>query len=283
MTQDSASAVPVISHRRPLAKGLAIGVLRAASDGLADRLLLWTARRHHHRLSRRLGLDRIQAIYAARYGMIIQGGPFKMMKYIGQPAGSVGPAKLIGSYEMELHDVLNAAIAAQPPVVVDVGAAEGYYAVGLAKALPHAQVYAFDTDPKARELCLSMACINGVAHRVHVKGRCEPCSLSELLIPGAFLMCDCEGYEAELLNPAEAKNLLSTNIVVELHEQTRPGITSLIAKRFSRSHSVTLIDAVPRDTSEFDSLEIFSAADRELAVNEMRQAGQQWAVLKPNA
>ena len=38
----------------------------------------------------------------------------------------------VGSFELELYPVIERIVAAQPEFVVNVGGAEGYYAVGLA-------------------------------------------------------------------------------------------------------------------------------------------------------
>ena len=89
--------------------------------------------------------------------------------------------KLVGSYEAELHGVIEQIVATDYQVVVDVGCAEGYYANGLARRLPSARVYAFDTDPEARHLCEAMAALNGVEKRVIVGGKCEPDDLNALL------------------------------------------------------------------------------------------------------
>jgi methylase of polypeptide subunit release factors len=52
--------------------------------------------------------------------------------------------------------------------VIDIGAAEGYYAIGFARRLPAARVIASDLDPVARLLCWLLARRNGVGDRVSV-------------------------------------------------------------------------------------------------------------------
>lgn len=47
---------------------------------------------------------------------------------------------LVGSYESELHLQIEQLILERPQVVIDVGCAEGYYAVGLAQRLPDATI-----------------------------------------------------------------------------------------------------------------------------------------------
>lgn len=60
---------------------------------------------------------------------------------------------ILGSYEEELHEVVEEIIARSPAVVVDIGAAEGYYAIGFARRLPKTTVFAIDLDSRARQVC----------------------------------------------------------------------------------------------------------------------------------
>ncbi len=81
--------------------------------------------------------------------------------------------KLLGSYESELHATLEELLAHEYTAVVDVGCAEGYYAVGLGLRLRNAAIYAFDTNPRARSACAEMAKLNGVDSRIHIGGMCD--------------------------------------------------------------------------------------------------------------
>ncbi len=106
-------------------------LLRIA-PGLAEQLRTAWQKRHARRFESRLGLPSLAREFTARHGFTIFSGPFAGMAYVARAVGSAVVPKLVGSYEQELHGVL--ADIAQTPymVVVDVGCAEGYYAVGLA-------------------------------------------------------------------------------------------------------------------------------------------------------
>ncbi|MBP0574360.1 50S ribosomal protein L11 methyltransferase, partial [Mycobacterium tuberculosis] len=64
---------------------------------------------------------------------------------------------------------------------VDVGCAEGFYAVGMALRLPSLMVRAFDIDAAAQQMAKGLAQLNGVADRVQVCGACEHGGLQQLL------------------------------------------------------------------------------------------------------
>ena len=98
--------------------------------------------------------------------LTVRNGPFRGMRY--PERASVGSAlvpKLLGSYERELQPVLEDILAREHSEIVDIGCAEGYYAVGLALRLPAARVFAYDTNVMAIDLCLDPPFRAGVASR----------------------------------------------------------------------------------------------------------------------
>ena len=106
--------------------------------------------------------------------LTVLAGPFVGMKYTSHQAfGSTLLPKLLGSYESELHGVLEEMLINNYASVVDIGCAEGYYAVGLGLRLPEAEVYAFDTAIEARQSCCALAKLNRLDNRVHIGGFCD--------------------------------------------------------------------------------------------------------------
>src|SRR5919198_4691601 len=89
------------------------------------------------------------AMYARRFvrwhGLTVSGGPLAGLTYPDTEPLSVAP-KLLGVYESELHAAIEDAIRADPAVIVNVGAADGYYAVGLARRCRQARVIAYEAD-----------------------------------------------------------------------------------------------------------------------------------------
>ena len=192
-------------------------------------------------------------------------------------------ARLSGSYEQELHASVEAILADRPSVVIDVGAAEGYYAVGIARALPGSQVHAFEIEPTARGNCRLVAERNGVSN-LKIHGRATPKRLAALLRPTAFVLCDCEGYEQDLLDPIVTPTLANVKLLVELHEFCRPGVTQVIADRFQRSHEIELITATQREVASQPQLKHLSEIDAFAALQEGRPGEpcpMQWAVMTP--
>lgn len=221
--------------------------------------------------------------YVRRHGLGVRRGPFAGMRY-AEPAETPPNdlvAKLTGSYEAELHGVVSEWIARGFPHVVDVGSAEGYYAVGFAFAMPGTTVHAYDVDPQARERCAAMAALNQVQDRVVVGDMCTPATLETLPEDGVALLSDCEGYERVLLDPDAAPRLRGWAILVELHEFLDPDIRSAIVGRFESTHDVELLEEAEHDGSDLPELRFLDAATRRRVLSERRPARMSWAVLRP--
>src|SRR5712672_3591091 len=74
----------------------------------------------------------IQRLAESRTHSMVQQGPFRGMRYIDRALCSTLVPKWLGIYEREVGGCIEEAITLPFQTVVDIGAAEGYYAVGLA-------------------------------------------------------------------------------------------------------------------------------------------------------
>lgn len=209
-------------------------------------------------------------------------GPFEGMRYAPASAGSELIPKLLGTYELELHAAVEGLIAAGCPTVVNVGCAEGYYAVGLARRMPDTVVLAYDIDPMARRLCAEMAELNGVASRVEVRSEFVPTDLTpELVARGVAVIIDCEGCEDGLLDPQRWAPLRRVAVLAELHDFVHPGVSDRVRDRFAPSHDVELVAARRRPPASDPRIAALGRRAARIAVDERRPPGMCWAVLVP--
>ncbi len=220
---------------------------------------------------------RAKQALVSHFGRRVLAGPFAGLQYGNDVVCGAYVAKLVGSYEEELHGVIEQIKVRQYRRIVDVGCAEGYYAVGLAVQMPGARVLAYDIDENARRYCADLARLNGVAGRVEVRGRCGHAKLEASCGPETLVVCDCEGFEHELLDPAAVPRLKQTDLLVELHDCLRPGLTPDLLARFAHTHDVQLIESRERAVQDYPVLEVMRAEDRPWAVREGRGAVMQWA------
>ena len=218
-------------------------------------------------------------------GLIVQNGPFRGMIL---PAGAswgdgdLGP-KLLGTYESELHRYIEEALAVEPLTVVNVGCAEGYYAVGTALRLSSASVFAFDVDRKALAVCRSAVEANGVERQVFLRERCSHEELQELCARpgGVLLIIDCEGEEVDLLDFELVPDLARCHVLVETHDFVRRGITDILHRRLSCSHVVHRVDQGGRDPHITPATWQWPEYARWLMVDENRPERMSWLVGTP--
>jgi hypothetical protein len=183
--------------------------------------------------------------YAFHRYRAVQSGPFAGMRF---EVGCGDATKLLGTYEMELHEPLARLLASDFPVIVDVGAAEGYYAVGLALRYPGKRVIAYEALEPLRAKVDHLAQLNRVATRIDLRGFCDPPALRELgdALRGALLVVDIEGYEDTLLDPAQVPALAGSTILVETHDHEVPGCHARVIERFAASHRILSYQSRPR-------------------------------------
>jgi hypothetical protein len=236
------------------------------------------SRRLSHRLVRRWGLGRLTDRIVDVQGLVVSAGPFRGLRLSeGARREHLAPY-LLGTYECELHPWLDEIRQGSFRQILDIGAKFGYYAIGLARWFPDAEAIAFDTDPWARNQIRIAARENGVA-LVQVRGFLKPSGLASILRPPAFILSDCEGFEAELFGSIDPLALASSWLLIELHNEASPGVETALSSHFSGTHDVEVVARSERAPS--DSLvELLGAKDAALAVREFR-GDQRWLFASP--
>jgi predicted O-methyltransferase YrrM len=234
----------------------------------------WTRRYPHLTRVEKWKLNVLCDILFRHSGGMVFSGPFASMKLCEGSALSHDPRMIVGSYEQEVHDVINQVIADAPSHIVDIGAAYGYYAVGLAVKIANATVTAFEAieEEHWREL-KALAELNKVSHKIDQRGLCTPAEFAKVCTEAAFVLSDCEGAELELCDPATIPALKSCTLLIELHEFHKPRLVATLVQRFRSSHSIKIIDEERRDPSRYRILKRVPAGWRSTAVEEAKWIG----------
>lgn len=209
-------------------------------------------------------------------GTLVQSGPFAGMDYPFAASEGAGASRLLGCYEASLTPIIQTIITRPYRKVIDVGCAEGYYAVGLARLMPQAQIIARDANPAALKMCAQLAQANGVADRITLGGLMQHQDFDLCTDQPTLVVCDIEGAEADLLDPARAMGLRHADILVETHDCIVSGLSALISDRFGATHTITRIDralnpeALPAWTHQLSDM------DRLLMLWEWRAGPTPW-------
>ena len=82
----------------------------------------------------------IQNTLIQQEGLTVLQGPLAGLEFIAQSAEGCHIPKLLGCYEQPLQPFVSKAIEADYEVILNIGCAEGYYAVGTARKMVKTQV-----------------------------------------------------------------------------------------------------------------------------------------------
>jgi hypothetical protein len=206
----------------------------------------------------------------------------------GSPA-TVNARCLLGTYEMELHDIIERLIAGGFRTIVNCGAGQGYYGIGFALRCQDARVIAFETLAGGRQEIRSGAELNQVADRVTVREQCDAAALRDCLTSPrspVLLIVDIEGAELAVFDAEWAVQLADATLLIETHDHRMPGTSDRLRARFAATHQVEV--CAPRDRTRRDlPPAVSSGLWRALSwllvwlMKEPRAHTQQWLLFTP--
>jgi hypothetical protein len=232
-------------------------------------------RRLANRWLRNNGVFELALKVAERFGYEVQSGPFQGMKYTRAAVLSRhATPSLLGQYERQIYPSLVAA-AGQADMVIDIGHAEGYYAVGFARL--GKRVIAFDANPHERRVCQEMAQVNGVADRIELRPWCTGATLRELTQgKRAMILSDIDGGEVALFTADVISSLGHCDLIVEVHGANQEANAPFV-NLFRATHDVEVIED-PKTPGGVEMLS-FLGEDGPRMATEYRPF-QQWIVAR---
>jgi hypothetical protein len=228
----------------------------------------------------------MDAGFARIKGTRVLAGPFRGMDWPTARRGNVPLLLLLGHYEFELAGVIERACALGMHRVLNPGSGTGWYAVGLALRMPQARVVAFEIDPAGRKIMQSLAAANRVAERIEVRGRCDPEQMRAALDDAGaeervLVVCDVEGHEDALLDPARLPRLARSFILVELHDNLVPGVSARLLERFGETHAITTVRPVRRAEAKVARWSLLFHLAKPLLFRERGDGSTGWFWMEP--
>lgn len=256
--------------------------LRSAAQSVAPRLMADRARAYEREFRIRHGITALGKRLVSSSDSTVRGGAFAGLVYPPNGFADVDApvAKLVGCYEQEIAYVFADALRDGVEVFVDVGCADGYYAVGMAMRSPRLATYAYDLSRSALRKCASVAELNDVTDRVRLAGRCNPEALAGLPLEGALLLCDIEGGEADFFDERTVGLLRHTRVVVEAHDGGGRELGSAVALAFGDTHECRALRPQRREPDD-PRLASWTPSDLDAALSEGRRPGDHWLDLVP--
>jgi len=216
-------------------------------------------------------------------GGAVQSGPFSGMlldsHVVSWGSGDMCP-KLLGTYEEELHRILEDQIAPSPPYVVNLGCAERYYSIGLAMRLRGSTIFSVDICNRALKATDKNARLNGVGN-VRTINRSTEVQVALVLGDQSLWIVDVEGAEGEILQQIGLERFQSASLLIELHPFVDRRASLELLERLSLTHKIQLIDQAGRNPNSIPFLTGLSDSSRWAAVNEGRPEKMQWLYAVP--
>lgn len=213
----------------------------------------------------------------------VQNGPFKGMIYDCENYwGNLNP-KLLGSYESELFKIIHKLLKINFDNIINVGSAEGYYAIGFALKSNVNDIIAVDPFRGSKKEMFSLVIKNKIKKNIKFKFWTSNKRLSRWIKENTLILMDCEGSEAGYL-----KNNLSTNfhkayILCEIHDfSDHPNIGFDLIKRFEKTHHIEIIRQEKRQLEKYSKAGNFSKEQLINILNEQRSKGNYWIFFEPH-
>lgn len=212
---------------------------------------------------------------AEQFDYTVQDGLFRGMRYTREAVLTHhATPNLLGTYERQLYPYLREA-AIRCDLIIDIGSAEGYFAVGLGR-LTGKPVIAFDVNGQERHMIREMASLNQVSHLITVSDWCSSGKLIDLVHGRrALVFCDIDGGEFRLFSQDVVEALSECDVFIELHGT--PDQNRGLVEHFAGRQPIVLDH--PAEAAGAERLG-FLGEDAPRMSTEYRPF-QQWLVLRP--
>ena len=170
--------------------------------------------------------------------------------------------------------------------LIDVGAADGYFCIGMTYANIYKKAYAFEIQEEGRNNIFKSAEKNKCSNRVHIFGEAAYADIQNAISakgPSTVLI-DIEGDEYEFLDNRMLNILKNEFIICELHPWLVQSGEMKEEELFLRASDLFKIDFITRDSynpNSFEELSELSDEERLIAVGEGRDKNMRWLLLSP--
>jgi len=176
---------------------------------------------------------------------VVHNGPFEGMKYIDNSSGSALLPKIMGSYEEPIQEWISQVIEGKHyETILDIGCAEGYYAVGFGMRMPESRIIAYDTNAEAIKLLGELIKLNNLSN-INIKHKCTHDELNFRCKKNTLIFCDIEGGERDLLDFEKVPNLRYVDLIVESHDCFIQNMTEILIDRFYNTHIIKIFSDYP--------------------------------------
>lgn len=169
---------------------------------------------------------------------------------------------------------------------VDIGAADGYYAIGLLHSSLYKTAACFEISARGRQVINENAALNGLQANIKVLGEATYQNLKEEIdIAGpSVVLCDIEGAEYDLFSKGLLDVLHHCHVIIELHDDflfVHKNRRKQLIDEAKKYFEISFIGRTDPKSNQFEELRHWSDDLRQLAFSEGRPSRMEWLLLTP--
>ena len=197
-------------------------------------------------------------------------------------------SQCLGLYEKEILNLIDATEAGRFSTFIDIGAADGYYAIGMLVSGKVGRTICFEQTEKGRSVIAENWKKNHSVGELTILGEANAASFAALNradLNNALVLVDVEGFEFDLLTDEVLRLLKSSTVVIEIHhwmDNFLDKYTTFLRHAASYFED-EVIERVERETSNLPELRDFTDDNRLLLTSERRPGVMRFLKLIPKA
>ncbi len=259
------------------------------AKNLLVRKILWKLLNKHFATISGVRREMLGKELLEKSGRVVMNGYFQGMKLgkLTWGARDAGPM-LLGTYEQQVQSK----IICSPDrykVFVDIGAADGFYAIGLILNGRFKKAICFESKSKSRTAILENAKENNVDSHLLILGEAEKYFHKHLTVDlelkpeELIFLIDIEGGEFEILNSEIFEALQASMFVIEIHRTVDDFHAKYInlVENASKFFYVETIHSNINQNTFNPIMENWADEDRQIVLSEGRRYQMHWLVLTP--
>jgi hypothetical protein len=213
--------------------------------------------------------------------IVVHYGPFSGMKYILNLNDKFNLPKLIGSYESCLHNAINELIKKDYDIIINIGSADGYYAVGFAYKMKNVEVLAYELNNKLSSRCIYLAQINNLEDKVKVYEKYDDYIIYKNPKQKILIFCDVDGAEEYIFSDSTISRYKYCDLLIEFHDHYKAKISKKIFQLFKETHEYKIIKYQNPNIADYPILDILSDNEKNIILDESREdINQIWGYFK---